>query len=61
MYKLYRHPDGSSTAAMAIPEECPPFDMQEINGQRGDSETPELKGDSGQKIAPQFMFLAIPN
>ena len=55
MYKLYWHPDGSSTAAMAILEEIgQPFDMQEINWQRGDSETPEYK-----KVSPLGLFPAL--
>jgi hypothetical protein len=42
MYKLYWHRDTSSTAAMAILEEIgQPYDMQELDWQRGDTETPE--------------------
>ena len=55
MYKLYWHPDGSSTAAMAILEEIgQPFDMQKLNWQRGDSETPEYK-----KVSPLGLFPAL--
>ena len=53
MYKLYWHPDGSSTAAMAILEEIgQAYDMQELNWQRGDHETSEYKKVSSLGLFP---------
>jgi glutathione S-transferase len=55
VYKLYWHPDTSSTAAMAILEEIgQPYDMQELDWQRGDTETPEYL-----KVSPLGLFPAL--